>query len=466
MAERYAKLGKNWLLRGWTDAPMAAVNWVTGDVCQLAKKSFYVAESCDGKTDFDSLAFLPEHNGLLDAMIREGIAETCREGDSIDPWQEYRKASNPRLMGIHWCVTGRCNLNCRHCFMESPAGRYGELPSEDMARLVGQFERANVVQVSLTGGEPFLRRDILDIVAMLAGKRINLNQVYSNGLLITEDHLKTIQRMGFSPTFQISFDGVGAHDQMRGTGGIESSVIEAIRRVRDAGFRVIVATCVDRMNAGRLTDTYDLMKGLGVQSWRIASPREAGNWRGTTTGLCLSEEAEACVPLMDRWLKDGKPFYIQLAGFFGGGRKPKGKAAAHAGAGRDERPEYMPESYDCGSCRERPNLLPDGTLVPCPAYVDSIMPERMPNLLREDLSEVWTGSLLREIASIRKKDLLARNPECAACEMFKECGVGCRASALTQTGDLMAKDPTACELWKGGYKKRFQELADGGAERA
>jgi radical SAM protein with 4Fe4S-binding SPASM domain len=253
---------------------------------------------------------------------------------------------------------------------------------------------------------------------------------------------------------------------MRGTGGIESSVIEAIRRVRDAGFRVIVATCVDRMNAGRLTDTYDLMKGLGVQSWRIASPREAGNWRGTTTGLCLSEEAEACVPLMDRWLKDGKPFYIQLAGFFGGGRKPKGKAAAHAGAGRDERPEYMPESYDCGSCRERPNLLPDGTLVPCPGYVDSIMPERMPNLLREDLSEVWTGSLLREIASIRKKDLLARNPECAACEMFKECGVGCRASALTQTGDLMAKDPTACELWKGGYKKRFQELADGGAERA
>jgi hypothetical protein len=43
--------------------------------------------------------------------------------------------------------------------------------------------------------------------------------------------------------------------------------------------------------------------------------------------------------------------------------------------------------------------------------------------------------------------------------MFKECGVGCRASALTQTGDLMAKDPISCELWKNGYKKRFEELA-------
>jgi hypothetical protein len=36
--------------------------------------------------------------------------------------------------------------------------------------------------------------------------------------------------------------------------------------------------------------------------------------------------------------------------------------------------------------------------------------------------------------------------------------MGCRASALTETGDLMAKDPIACDLWKKGYKKQFEEL--------
>jgi radical SAM protein with 4Fe4S-binding SPASM domain len=90
--------------------------------------------------------------------------------------------------------------------------------------------------------------------------------------------------------------------------------------------------------------------------------------------------------------------------------------------------------------------------------VDSILQDRMPNLLRDDLSEVWTRSFLREIADLRKKDLLAKNPECAACELFKECGVGCRASALTETGNLMAKDPIACELCRKGYKKRFRDL--------
>jgi radical SAM protein with 4Fe4S-binding SPASM domain len=65
---------------------------------------------------------------------------------------------------------------------------------------------------------------------------------------------------------------------------------------------------------------------------------------------------------------------------------------------------------------------------------------------------------LREITDLRKKDLLARNPECVACELFKECGIGCRASALTETGNLMAKDPIMCELCKKDYKKRFRDM--------
>ena len=96
--------------------------------------------------------------------------------------------------------------------------------------------------------------------------------------------------------------------------------------------------------------------------------------------------------------------------------------------------------------------------VPCPEYVDSSLQAQMPNLLREELSQVWRASPLRKIADIRKRDLLAENPECFACKSFNECGAGCRASSLTETGNLMAKDPVTCELCKGGFKKRFREL--------
>jgi Fe-coproporphyrin III synthase len=462
---------------------MALVNGKNGEQRLLKNLGFYVAESCDGQTDFNSFAFLPQHRAMLELLIEKGIAEECREGDPIEPWQRYRKADNPRLTGIHWCVTGRCNLNCRHCYMEAPAGRYGQLPFAAMAGLVEQFVRANVLEVSLTGGEPFIRRDLMDIIQLLADKRIRLTQIYSNGLLITDRHLERIQQIGFRPAFQISFDGVGAHDQMRGTTGTEQGVIDAIRRLRTAGFAVAVAISIDRLNVGCLAETYELMKGLGIQMWRVAPPQETGNWRGTTTAVSLDEQAEACAPLMERWIRDGKPFGLQLGGFFQSGRprkpetgpasqsgrqKPgadRARRQSHAGPANSNRPKemsdrtgYTPEAYDCGGCREQPNLLPDGTLVPCPGYVDSILQSQMPNLLHEDLSKAWTSSFLRQVVDTRKKDLLAKNPECVACELFGECGMGCRAIALTVAGNRMAKDPITCELCRQGYKKRFQDM--------
>ena len=443
--------------------PRVLVNWTNGAQRELDKKGFYVAECCNGQRDFESLAFLPEHHALLDKLIGEGTAEVCREGDSIEVWQRYRRADNPRLTGIHWCVTGLCNLNCRHCYMESPAGRYGELPFESMARLVGQLERANVVEVLVTGGEPFLRNDLLSILRLLAERKIRVSEIYSNGLLITEEHLEGIREIGVSPTFQISFDGVGGHDWMRGTKGIEQRAIDAIRRLRVADFAVAVATSIDKSNIGRLPDTYELMKRLDVQCWIVVPPQRSGNWRTTTTAVSLNEEAEAYAPLLNGWLKDGKPFNIHLGHFFRA-RQPGPESRAgipgqRMAAEAQDGPIYTPDSYDCGACREQPNLLPDGALVPCPGYVDSPLHERAPNLLQQDLSSVWSHSLLRQIADRKKKDVLPWNPECDVCELFKVCGIGCRASALRETGDVMGKDPVSCDLWKKGYKKRFQELA-------
>ena len=280
--------------------------------------------------------------------------------------------------------------------------------------------------------------------------------MYSNGLLITDKHLETIRRLDFSPVFQISFDVVGGHDQMRGTRGTEPSVIKAIKKVCYAGFEVVVSTSVDRLNIGGLSETYRIMKELAIQSWVVSSPQELGNWRGTTTGLSQDEEAKAYLPVRDRWLKDGRPFGIQLSAFFRGRRLQSEDGP--------EAPEqeimggavHTPEAFDCGACREQPNLLPDGTIVPCPGYVDNFLFDQMPNLLRQDLSSVWSDSILSRLGNMKKKDILAHNPECGECDLFEECGMGCRASALRQTGDLMAKDPSYCDMWKNGIKKQFQ----------
>ena len=448
---RQAVLSPGWMLRGWSDMPFALVRWGNGACRPLSLDSYYVLSSCDAQSDFDGFAFLPKHRRLLDGFLADGIVAACGPEPALASIQTYRKADNPFIRGIEWNITGRCNLKCRHCYMESPAGRYGHPPLRELERLADQFAEANVLEVSLTGGEPFLRDDLLTLLELLAARGIWVGQIYSNGLLIRQRHLERIRALGLLPAFQISFDGVHGHDDMRGVRGVERPTIAAIRRVAQAGFPVVVATSIDRRNAAGLSATYALMRALGIVSWRVSMPERAGNWRNQDSALSLAEAYAVCEPIARRWAADDRPFHIQLAGFF--------KAGPRSDLGGSE-PDLAltPASYDCRTCREQANVLPDGTLVPCPGYVDSAVAATMPNLLRDmPLSRAWAHPRLRRFADLRLGDVLAENPGCATCADLSACGIGCRAAALADTGRLLAKDQTTCQLFRGGFRQRMRD---------
>lgn len=443
---RYAKLKKEWLLRGWTNEPWTLLNWTTGYCHKLSEQMFLTANACDGQTDFDNITSFFQKNILLNKLINAGIVEECHREAAIEPYQQFRQAKNPYVRSVHWSITGRCNLKCRHCYMESPTGRYGELPLPDILNIIEQLAAANVCQVELSGGEPFLRQDLLDIMTALKNHQITVSQLYSNGVLITDEMLQEIKKLGFSPSIQISYDGCGTHDAMRGVTGAEPATIAAIRRLRKQNFPVIIATSIDRSNIGVLTATYELMKALNIQFWRIAPPQVIGNWRQTTTALTKEELLPACAAITARWLADDKPFQLQIPGY-------------QSGIAEDVQDIYSPDSYDCIACRLSCALLPDGTLIPCPGYTDTVVYEQMPNLLQEPFANLWSKSTLRTIIDMKKSEILAYNSQCADCKAFKDCGGGCRALAVSATGNLQAVDPQICELYKGDYRQRFRELA-------
>ena len=81
---RYAKLGDEWVLRGWTDAPFALVNWTKGEQRGLGKMDFFVARSCDGRTNFDSRAFRPAHRALLDRLNNVRRRKRAYGGQAVD----------------------------------------------------------------------------------------------------------------------------------------------------------------------------------------------------------------------------------------------------------------------------------------------------------------------------------------------------------------------------------------------
>jgi len=437
------------MLRGYADRPAVLYNWRTGEEHTLSAVGGYVARSCDGATDFSSPFFLPAHIATLDLMIEQGMAAECARGTRLDPRQGLRTAPNRHLAFAHWAVTGRCNLRCRHCYMDAPTARYGELPTGEMVRILDQLQRAGVQRVHLTGGEPLLRGDLWDIVRGLAERRIGVHQISTNGLLLGDDALAELQACDIDPIIHFSYDGVGSHDSMRGLDRVEGPTLDAIRRTVAAGSRASVTSSLDSETAAGIEGACDLMAELGVFAWHVSAPLGVGCWTGSTTELALAGQAEVGERIVKRWVELGKPFVLTLCGMYAGA--PHGLEQP-----REPLHRCVPDDMHCGALlNDTVYVMPDGTIIPCPRFIDTPIQDAMPSLLRVDLSEAWEDPALRGLVGVTKAQVLEHNPGCAACDDFADCGAGCWAVAYRQTGDLLARDAAACELWKSGYRERL-----------
>lgn len=455
MSEKFAVIHKDWLLRGWDNMPYAAVNWRNGDFRELSKEAFDILISCDGKTDFSSWAFLPRQRNVLKKLIEEGIASNCAFGEELEVIQEYNFAPNPVIRGLLWSVTGHCNLKCRHCFMEAPSGKYGEISFEETKKLIEKFADANVPEVALTGGEPFMNKNLGAIAEILTENKIGLAEIFSNATLITEDILKKIENAGHRPYFKISFDGCNNHDFMRGVSGCEKKTIEGIKLLKSHNYPVTIISSLDRITWDDLLETYELLKSLEVDGWWLAPPVEIGEWKNQEKSFTTDDMLEVSQKLLKIWLADGEPFDLKLwrFGLFGKHEMEDEEKS------RRESLYMNPDSWNCSGTHTRPYLMPDGTLIPCGGYTGTEIQKEFPNVFDSSLVEAWSDLSIRNICDLKKSDVIADNPSCNDCEFFNECGSGCRVVALGETGNLMSKDPVACMLFRGGFIKRFREMA-------
>ena len=90
--------------------------------------------------------------------------ESCEEPQPIEKRQYYKYYHNRYVRSIFWSITGKCNYRCRHCFMDAPEGALGELSTQQAFDLIDQMAECGVLQVDITGGEPFVRKDFWQLV--------------------------------------------------------------------------------------------------------------------------------------------------------------------------------------------------------------------------------------------------------------------------------------------------------------
>lgn len=144
-------------------------------------------------------------------------------------------------------VTLRCNAYCPFCFVSTLPDSYvnNEMTTEQIKILVDQLDQLGVNTLSLTGGEPTLRKDLQELIYYIGVEHNFINGITSNGLLLP----KLIPKLEGLDFILISLDYPTAemHDKLRGV-KVFDKVIESINIARKKDIKVIISTVVMRDN--------------------------------------------------------------------------------------------------------------------------------------------------------------------------------------------------------------------------
>lgn len=204
-------------------------------IYDLNKGKFYrvnldageILSNLDGTNHYDSFnekqrefLLMAKKNGIIDTQGKKVLQSTTKLEDVL-----FEK----RGLRFAWIeITGKCNQNCKHCFMGNDLNANFHYPKEEVFRYIDQMIESGISQLILTGGEPTLHPDIEEILDYLARYDVNIT-LLTNGT--TKNLLNLIPKLrDYGVKTKLSILGIGAvHDNMVGLKGAFVMVQETIQ---------------------------------------------------------------------------------------------------------------------------------------------------------------------------------------------------------------------------------------------
>jgi MoaA/NifB/PqqE/SkfB family radical SAM enzyme len=231
---------------------------------------------------------------ILGQKIRESLALRARALPlARHAWARYRRGRYQRRiqrfldeksgradrlpMGAVYEATMRCNLHCEFCYVGDLLNIEGEWRQElSLDALRQAFPERSEFQISLTGGEIFMRKDIMSVLDLFKEKGYACGYLTTNGTIITDERAEALADLaatGFLKHISVSIDGPGEiHDIARGLTGTFERTCEGLRRLQAAArrkhapLRVSINTTVAHESLEALDQMVDVAEELGVDA--------------------------------------------------------------------------------------------------------------------------------------------------------------------------------------------------------
>lgn len=210
-----------------------------------------------------------------------------------------------------WEITLKCNLACSHCGSRAGQARSKELSTEEAFDLVKQMAEVGIKEVTLIGGEAFLRPDWLEIAAAItqAGMRCSM---ITGGYGITLETARRMKEAGIAMV-SVSIDGLEAtHDRLRGRKGAWKYVFKTMSHFRKVGIPFGCNTQINRLSAPEFPLIYERIRDAGASAWQIQLTVPMGNAADNAEILLQPYELLDLYPMLVRVTNQANPEGVRV----------------------------------------------------------------------------------------------------------------------------------------------------------
>ncbi|MBU7010940.1 MAG: radical SAM protein [Theionarchaea archaeon] len=343
--------------------------------------------------------------------------------------------SGDPLLSFSLRVTIKCNLRCEHCYANSGTSHGKELELGEIERLLEEAREIGCCGVFYTGGEPFVRRDMVDILKETSTRGIPI-YLSSNGTLIDREKLEQLKGIPFR-LFQISIDGPSpeVHDKIRNVEGTFQRAINVIKAASGIlGKNVALSSVLMKSNYQVIPDVMRLAADLGADTFALMLLLVTGRAKEEIDPT-PAEKVSTFEKIFEK--------YRELNG--------KIKFASNTTIPLALIPEDIrnPENPPFCLCSFPLTMGIDemGNVFPCDGFMN-FEEYKAGNIRENGLTHIWENSkMLRKLKTMELTELKGI---CSKCKYLDVCGGGCRAAAHIRYGDIRMPDPVCQDLFDAG----------------
>lgn len=311
---------------------------------------------------------------------------------------------------VWWDITYRCNLRCKQCYSNSGKFSVHELNIREVKEIIKQLKEMKVFYIYFLGGEPFLRKDFLEIARYCYEVEIPV-MVNSNGWFIDEDMAKKIKEANIHHV-RVSIDGATSttHDSIRGVGGSFKRAIQAIKLLKRHEIPIVsVSPTIMQENFSEVPLIIDLAFRYGASEIQFVQ-------------LCSVGRGKQVDPLSVAQLNQLKLILTQKKKDYA----EKIRVEATPGLLEEQcslcwnvDPEKHIVMLGCQAGRSAMNIGADGLVMPC------LLDRRIVGNLREQsLKQIWE-SAPKFVESRTVRDI------CTTCQYQNICSQECPVQEKT-----------------------------------